>query len=786
MKPSGAAKLDFCNRLGPDWKALADYLDVPIADRDRFDRGDETRETWEWLERRERLEELPEALKVIKRADLLIRFPQPTTSSPISDPTELPWTDPPYPGLQHFTEREAPIFFGREPEVKELLARLPQDRLIAVVGASGSGKSSLVGAGLIPQLQKIPGHGEWVHRRCTPGEVARHPFESLVNACRYDLGDHLRSSQALVDKLVKRPDPAMLTELLPNRRVLLFIDQFEELFTTVPPVWHDPTDPTRQLDLRHLFLRFIHRAAETERLYTVLTVRADFFHHCVADQDLAARLRRGSYPLAAPGAVARLAMIEGPARKVGLPLELGLTERILQDTGDEPGALALMAYALAQLYQRDRDSGSLTLDSYQKLGGVAQAIGEHAERVFRDLDEEAQARFDQVFRELVQVDDNGVATRQRVRLARVSVGPAEGRLVEALSQEARLLTLSRDGLGEEPLVEVAHEALFEGWERLQRWKEAHKDDLRLLRQLRLAVTEWKRERKVEAFRWPEERLRPTREMVKRLRLRLMAEEQEFLRPEVDRLLEEINNPATDHFQRVEIGDRLARIGDPRPGVGVRQDGVPDIVWCDVPEVVTSIDGTKAFRDKLFQIAKYPVTCRQYQAFLEAEDGYRDRQWWAGVAGQRLKPNQQSRTFGNHPAVRVSWYDAVAFCCWLSHRLGYKVRLPTEWEWRQAATGGDPANEYPWGVERDEARANTSESGLSRTMTVGMYPAGSSPVGALDMAGNVWEWCQCDFQKSGRKSIRGESWNGALDNRKMFAGHATPSSRDAYTGFRIAR
>lgn len=89
---------------------------------------------------------------------------------------------------------------------------------------------------------------------------------------------------------------------------------------------------------------------------------------------------------------------------------------------------------------------------------------------------------------------------------------------------------------------------------------------------------------------------------------------------------------------------------------------------------------------------------------------------------------------------MSWYDAVAFCRWLTKRLGYEVRLPTEWEWQQAATGGDPNNEYPWGADWDSSRANTMESDLSRTTAVGLYPHGAWTNGPMDMSGNVWEWC----------------------------------------------
>ena len=182
--------------------------------------------------------------------------------------------------------------------------------------------------------------------------------------------------------------------------------------------------------------------------------------------------------------------------------------------------------------------------------------------------------------------------------------------------------------------------------------------------------------------------------------------------------------ATTHQQRVKIGDRLAEIGDPRPGVSLRVDGLPDIVWCKVPcGKITLEEIDRTFTVDAFFIGKYPVTWIQYRSFLKAKDGYRNESWWKGLAKHHDKPGEQYRKLDNHPAENVSWYDAVAFCRWLTERMGYEIRLPTEWEWQQAATGGDPANVYPWGPDWDSDRANTNESGLSRTTAVGMYPAG---------------------------------------------------------------
>jgi formylglycine-generating enzyme required for sulfatase activity len=142
---------------------------------------------------------------------------------------------------------------------------------------------------------------------------------------------------------------------------------------------------------------------------------------------------------------------------------------------------------------------------------------------------------------------------------------------------------------------------------------------------------------------------------------------------------------------------------------------------------------------------------------------------------------------------VSWYDAVAYCRWLSAKLGFDIRLPTEWEWQQAATGGEPVNEYPWGAGWDVERANTYESRLGRTTAVGMYPHGASPVGALDMSGNVWEWCLnlyenpdvIDLSNSSGRVVRGGSWgNAPLSARACSRNGFDPLFRYDDFGFRV--
>jgi len=239
--------------------------------------------------------------------------------------------------------------------------------------------------------------------------------------------------------------------------------------------------------------------------------------------------------------------------------------------------------------------------------------------------------------------------------------------------------------------------------------------------------------------------------------------------------------------------------DRRAGIGLRDDGLPDMVWCAVDD-----QREWTYQDKKhpplppYQIAKYPITYIQFQAFIDAADGWQNPAWWDGLAfpdGHNVTPGDQAFKYDNHPRERVSWYDAVAFCRWLSAKLGYEIRLPTEQEWERAARGTD-GREYPYTGKVDPAKGNTSETGINQTSAVGIFPEGESPVGALDMGGNVWEWCLSDYYNPAAEAgqellntnnarvLRGGSWNfGQGDARAAYRNLSHPEFRGNSVGFR---
>lgn len=148
----------------------------------------------------------------------------------------------------------------------------------------------------------------------------------------------------------------------------------------------------------------------------------------------------------------------------------------------------------------------------------------------------------------------------------------------------------------------------------------------------------------------------------------------------------------------------------------------------------------------FTLSKYPTTRGQFNKFLQDSQGYHNDQWWAGFpAGCRKEERKVCTDKLDHPMTEVNWFEAAAYCRWLSKRLGKDLHLPSEAQWYQAATGGDEENVYPWGKEMEEDRCNSYESGIGGTTPVDKYPKGATKQGVMDMSGNTWEWCEDEYK-----------------------------------------
>jgi hypothetical protein len=246
-----------------------------------------------------------------------------------------------------------------------------------------------------------------------------------------------------------------------------------------------------------------------------------------------------------------------------------------------------------------------------------------------------------------------------------------------------------------------------------------------------------------------------------------------------RLFDTYNEQLPPEFsprERALCGRVLSALGDPRKGVGLRADGLPNIDWVSIPD-----DGEWIYQEDKhqplpsFQISRYPVTYAQFRVFVDAPD-YGNARWWEGLPeeqqglfGENYRTQEmkdQQFQYDNHPRENVSWYQVGAFTRWLSDKLGYEVTLPTEQQWEKAARGTD-GREYPYEGAFDAAKGNTSETGIGQTTAVGLFPNGKSPYGILDMSGNVWQWClnkydnpdQTQIDDSGdTRVLRGGPWD----------------------------
>ncbi len=192
--------------------------------------------------------------------------------------------------------------------------------------------------------------------------------------------------------------------------------------------------------------------------------------------------------------------------------------------------------------------------------------------------------------------------------------------------------------------------------------------------------------------------------------------------------------------------------------------LPLLEWLDIPAGHITLADVGLFEIKPFKIAKYPVTNEQFAVFVK-DGGYKNQSWWEGLNHNPGSPRPSDWREADAPKLEVCWYEAVAFCRWLSGVTDLNVRLPTEWEWQWAAVG-DSAWAYPYGNDFDPQKCNGKESGLERTNIVTRFEDVKTHFGAVDMSGNVWEWClnegaapyNTQLEGDENRALRGGSWN----------------------------
>lgn len=395
----------------------------------------------------------------------------------------------PYRGLSAFDETDAKFFFGREEATNQLVEAVRQKPIVALIGPSGSGKSSVIFAGLLPRLKRDYTNGKgWGVVRLRPGVQ---PFSSLAEALipllepeksemdrieeRHKLENALKESRVTLHEIIT----PILQKNIETNRLLLIVDQFEELYTLCPDI-----------ELRQSFQDTLltgieaNRARKGPSLTVLLSLRADFMGSALTHRAFADALQNADIKLGPMSREELRDAIEKPAEQQGLFFESGLVDTILKEVGDEAGKLPFLEFALTSLWER-QTKRTLTHTAYETIGRVDGALANYAQEMYTKLD---QAEQKVVQRVLLQMVQPGEITDTRRLASRTELGDRNWDVARRLA-DARLVVTNVDSHGHET-AEVAHEALIRGWQQLRKWVDDDREFRTWQEQLRAALRQW--------------------------------------------------------------------------------------------------------------------------------------------------------------------------------------------------------------------------------------------------------------------------------------------------------
>ncbi len=411
----------------------------------------------------------------------------------------------PFPGLRPFRESEAHLFFGRSAHVDELLAELARSRFVAVMGASASGKSSLVNAGVLPAL-----HGGFVPRVGSHWRIASFrpgvsPIHNLARALAgaevlgADDGDPViavaqveatlrRSAFGLADAVRQSPE-------LGDGRVLVVVDQFEELFRFQEPA----TDPGLDEDAEPFVQLLIEAARDDDApVDVILTMRSDFLGDCSRFRDLPESINRGLYLVPRLTRSQLQEAITAPAAVGGATLSPRLVQRLLNDAGADPDMLPVVQHAMMRTWEiwatNGADAGPIDIEHYEACGGLSDALSRHADEAYFELEGTRRRTITELmFKRITELGDDHREVRRPTPLAEIAaVADAPPATVEACighfeEQGRSFVTVSADGV-----VDISHESLIRQWPRLKSWVREEAESREVYRRLADAADRWRR------------------------------------------------------------------------------------------------------------------------------------------------------------------------------------------------------------------------------------------------------------------------------------------------------
>jgi formylglycine-generating enzyme required for sulfatase activity len=715
---------------------------------------------------------LTEALKWVSGADRSVSFGEDVC---------------PFPGLEAFSEDDAPFFFGRQSETLDALRRLGfgldgvYRRWLQVEGTSGVGKSSLVKAGLIPAIKRgwLEEGGWHICRHwivAPPMRPGADPVENLAEALYRALSTETKtiSISALYDELNRQEDNLarglrhlLRQEVPPDVGFVLVVDQLEEVFTL-----------TEKPEIRARFDALLAAALEDldGPLHLVTTVRSDFMMRFGELPHLEGLLneKAGRYFLQPMGVESLRDIVRSPARLAGLRWgEETLPERIIEEAVAERGALPLVGNLLYLLWQ-ERENHVLSARSYRNLGGVGGALAKSADSLLESLGKEGRVRVRKLLLELVKPGRESQDTKRTITLdtaLKAAGGGSQAQHVldrlsglrdpsipKGAAATPRLIVVwSRDpeqSDEKDTLVDLAHETLLRYdhngqpyWKRFRNWVNQYRKQLEDRDLLEVLAQAWKEKGKPRLSGLASGRhLRdfsrveaPTTMAAEYLRASTMLQ---WLRASLVGLFVSVlvatgtfgwwmNHAGLTLYEASQVLLVRSGIAGPPPE--------PEMIKIDPGDFWMGSDKGdsnekprhKVIIHKAFQIGKYEVTFDEYDAFVRAS--------------KRRHPSDRQWGRGQRPVIYVSWEDAFAYVKWLSLMTGKRYRLPSEAEWEYAARGGTETA-YWWGEEINQdgkvwanCRRGCGSGDSKQTTPIGSFKP--NPFGLYDTAGNVWEWVQ---------------------------------------------
>jgi serine/threonine protein kinase len=484
----------------------------------------------------------------------------------------------PYPGLLSFQESDAERFFGRTDQVARVADRLASQPLLSIVGPSGVGKSSFVRAGIIPALKR---GGPWGTIAMRPGRSPLLALAALLDPQNAHNPDHTRTVA-----LRMFAEPGYLGTVLRWRasshgcRVLLYVDQFEELYTLV----HDQRE-------RVAFVTCLRAAADdpSSPVRILLSLRSDFLDRAAEDRAFMSTLTEGMHYLTPLGHDGLQDALVRPAQQAGHAFESSeLVARLVDDIATAPGALSLLQFAAARMWEsRDQSRRMLTTASYLAMGGVAGALAVHADAVLAELAPARRQLAQAVFQRLVTAD----GTRAIVDLDELTLlSPATADVRGVVDQlvSARLLVSKSDDQGAGATIEIIHESLISAWPKLQQWADAGREEAAFLVQLRQAAQQWESRGRPQGLLWRDDAAEEGRRLAARLGNTIGPRERRFL------------DSVVAHATRSGRLKRLAVVATMCVLAGLVIAGLVAVIWVRgaEQEALRQADEARAARGKL--------------------------------------------------------------------------------------------------------------------------------------------------------------------------------------------